>query len=93
MPHQVVDPFMCVSAALSAVQTIVSRNLSPVDAGVISTTFVRGGSAYNIIPESVEMGGTLRSLTKDGYRFLEQRFEEVVVGAAHALGCKVELRG
>ena len=40
-----VDPFMCLAAVLSAAQTVVSRNLPPVEAGVISTTFVSGGSA------------------------------------------------
>ena len=50
MPQTTIDPFMCLAAALSGLQTIVSRNLSPLEAGVVSTTLVRGGSAYNIIP-------------------------------------------
>jgi metal-dependent amidase/aminoacylase/carboxypeptidase family protein len=51
-PHTTTDPLMCVGAALSGLQTIVSRNLHPIEAGVVSTTFVRGGSAYNIIPQA-----------------------------------------
>lgn len=50
MPHTTTDPFPCVAAALSGLQTVVARNLAPTEAGVVSTTFVRGGSAYNIIP-------------------------------------------
>ena len=44
---------------------VVSRNVAPVDAGVVSTTFIRGGTAYNIIPGSAVMGGTIRSLSKE----------------------------
>ena len=97
MPQTVTDPMMCLAATLSALQTVVSRNLAPVEAGVVSTTFVSGGSdplhpAYNIIPSEVTFGGTLRSLTKDGYRFLEERVAEVVRGTAGAFGCNSTLQ-
>lgn len=80
MPHTTVDPFPCVAAALSGLQTVVARNVAPTEAAVVSNTFVHGGSAYNIIPGEVEMGGTLRSLTKPGYRFLEERVEGELQG-------------
>ena len=97
MPQTVTDPFVCLAATLSAMQTVVSRNLAPVEAGVVSTTFVHGGSdpinpAYNIIPGEVSFGGTLRSLTKDGYRFLEERVAQVIGGTSGALGCNHTLR-
>ena len=97
MPQTLTDPFMCLTATLSALQTVVARNLAPVEAGVVSTTFVRGGSdplvpAYNIIPSEVTFGGTLRSLTKDGYRYLEERVAQIIGGSAAALGCKHELQ-
>ena len=91
MPHTVTDPFPCVAAALSGLQTIVSRNLAPTEAGVVSTTFVRGGSAYNIIPGVVEMGGTMRSLTHAGYRFIERRVREILTASALGGGCKLNL--
>jgi IAA-amino acid hydrolase len=91
MPHTTTDPLMCVGSALSGLQTVVARNLHPVEAGVVSTTFVRGGSAYNVIPDSVEMGGTIRSLTKPGYRFLDERVAAVLRGAAAMHGCKLNL--
>jgi len=89
MPHTTVDPFMCVAAALQGLQTVISRNLAPVEAGVVSTTFVHGGSAYNIIPGRVELGGTIRSLSKEGYRFLHEKVEAVLRGAAALGGCSV----
>ena len=64
---------MAVANAISALQTVVARNTAPVEAAVASTTFVRGGSAYNIIPDEAEMGGTLRSLSREGYRQLEEQ--------------------
>lgn len=91
MPHTTTDPFMCVTAALSGLQTIVSRNVHPVEAGVVSNTFVNGGAAYNVIPDTVAMGGTIRSLTKEGYRFLDERVAEVLKGAAQMGGCKLNL--
>ena len=89
MPHTTTDPFTCVASALSGLQTVVSRNLAPTEAGVVSTTFVRGGSAYNIIPGEVELGGTIRSLTRPGYRFIDDKVRGVLAGAAALGGCKL----
>jgi len=91
MPHTTTDPFMAVGAALSGLQTVVARNLAPTEAGVVSTTFVHGGSAYNIIPGTVEMGGTLRSLTREGYGMLHEKTAAVLRGAAATFGCALNL--
>ena len=91
MPHTTVDPFTCVATAQLGLQTIISRNLSPIDAGVVSTTFIKGGSAYNIIPGVVELGGTIRSLSRAGYRFLDEKVRGVLQGAAAVGGCTLNL--
>ena len=91
MPHTTVDPFMCLASALTGLQTIVSRNLSPIESGVVSNTFVNGGAAYNVIPDAVTFGGTIRSLTKEGYRFLDEKVGEVLKGAAAMGNCKLNL--
>ncbi len=91
MPDQSIDPFSCVGSAQMGLQTVVSRNLSPFEPGVISTTFINGGTAYNVIPSSVEMGGTIRSNTKAGYRYLEERLGAVLGGAAAMGGCELNL--
>ena len=70
MPHTTTDPLICLATAVQGLQTIVARNVAPTEAGVVSTTFVCGGSAYNIIPGEAELGGTLRSLTKEGYKII-----------------------
>lgn len=91
MPHTTTDPLVCLATAVQGLQTIVARNVAPTEAGVVSTTFVRGGSAYNIIPGEAELGGTLRSLTKEGYDVLEERTAAVLRGAADMLGCRLNL--
>ena len=91
MPHTTTDPLVCLASAVTGLQSIVARNVAPTEAGVVSTTFVRGGSAYNIIPGEAELGGTLRSLTKEGYDVLEERTAAVLGGAASMLSCRLNL--
>lgn len=91
MPHTVTDPLMCMANALASLQTVVARNTAPTEAAVASTTFVRGGSAYNIIPDGVEMGGTLRSLSREGYRLLEEQARKVLHRSAATMGCQLNL--
>ena len=89
MPHTTTDPIMCAANALATLQTVVARNTAPVEAAVISTTFLRGGSAYNIIPDDVEMGGTMRSLSREGYRLLEEQVACISWSRSHACFCRV----
>lgn len=91
MPQTTIDPMPCVAAALSGLQTVVSRNLAPTEAGVVSTTFVNGGSAYNIIPSHVDIGGTIRSLSKPGYRHMDERVGSILRGAAAMGECSLNL--
>lgn len=93
MPDTTVDPIICSASAIMSIQTIVARNLSPNVEGVISVTLVRAGDgAFNIIPTTTVVAGTIRSLTKDGYAFLEERLEAVVQGAAVTHGCTAVVR-
>ena len=63
------------------------------DEGVISVTLVRAGDgAFNVIPTTAVVAGTIRSLTKDGYAFLEARLEAVVQGAAATHGCTADVK-
>lgn len=63
MPHLSNDPMMAVTQLISAFQTIISRNLNPFTTGVISVTKVEAGNAFNIISDSVKIGGTVRSFS------------------------------
>ncbi len=62
MPHKSVDPILVASHIVLALQSIVARNVDPVQSAVVSTTIVKGGSAHNIIPMDVELAGTVRAL-------------------------------
>jgi IAA-amino acid hydrolase len=87
MPHLAVDPVTTAAKIICELQTIVSRELDPLDAGVISITTVHAGEAYNVIPPEVKLTGTIRSLTRDGMEFLQERVRQVCELTAEANRC------
>jgi hippurate hydrolase len=76
------DPMLFVAHAISALQTIVSRNLHPLDAGVVSVTQVHGGDTWNVIPQEVVLRGTVRSFLPEVQDMIEQRMRTIVAGIA-----------
>ncbi|KAL6897295.1 hypothetical protein ACP4OV_006991 [Aristida adscensionis] len=78
MPHHAVDPIVAASSAVISLQQLVARETDPLQSAVVSVTFVKGGDAYNVIPESVSFGGTMRSLTTEGLSYLMKRIKEIV---------------
>ena len=91
MPHLTVDPVVTGSKIVVELQTLVSRELDPLESGVISITMVNAGSATNVIPSSMELQGTIRSLTSDGITRLQHRVREVAEGIAMATRCMAEV--
>jgi amidohydrolase len=89
-PHQGIDPFVIGAQIVLALQTIPSRNVDPVDSAVISIGFMRGGSAYNVIPDELHIGGTVRSFRPEVRDLLERRMGEVASGAAALHGASAE---
>ncbi|MDF1608083.1 M20 family metallopeptidase [Hoeflea sp. YIM 152468] len=85
MPYQTVDPIVAAAAVVSSLQSIASRNANPLEPLVVSVTKFIGGSAYNIIPETVELAGTVRTLSAGMRDMAETRIGEIVrdVAAAH----------
>ena len=78
-PHETVDPILIAAHLITGLQSLVSRETDPQDNAVISLTSVHGGTAYNIIPENVEIKGTLRTFLPETRRYLQgriQRFSE-----------------
>src|SRR5207244_1235130 len=73
-----------------ALQTIPSRNIDPVESSVISIGFMRGGSAYNVIPDELHIGGTVRSFRPEVRDLLERRMGEVARGVATMHGATAE---
>jgi len=89
-PHLGTDAFVIGAHIVLALQTIPSRNVDPVDSAVISIGFMRGGSAYNVIPDELHIGGTVRSFRPQVQDLLERRMGEVAHGIAAAHGATVE---
>ncbi|KAF0905453.1 hypothetical protein E2562_004422 [Oryza meyeriana var. granulata] len=86
-PHKAIDPILTASSAIISLQQIVARETDPLEAAVISVTFMKGGDAYNVIPESVFFGGTFRSLTTEGLSYLKKRIKQIVEGHATIHRC------
>jgi amidohydrolase len=92
MPHLGVDPVVCLAHVVTALQTITSRNVSPLESVVVSVTQLKAGSAFNIIPESAWLNGTVRVFDPTVWAGLPDRFERIVRGVCEAMGCRAEIR-
>src|SRR3990172_9139005 len=87
IPHQTVDPVLAAGQIVTALQSITSRNVAPLQAAVVSVTMIHGGQTFNVIPPQVEMEGTIRSFDPAVRETVLRRFDEVVGGVAAAMGC------
>tara|TARA_B100001059_G_scaffold13247_2_gene10615 strand:- start:9929 stop:11131 length:1203 start_codon:yes stop_codon:yes gene_type:complete len=87
MPHTTNDPVLAAASIVTALQQVMSRNVNPVEGGVISVTRIEGGSAYNVIPGSVRLAGTLRALEPAAHATARRRLAEIVDATAKAGGC------
>ena len=90
MPHLGLDPVPVACQIVQAFQTIISRNKKPVDAGVISVTMIHAGEATNVIPDSCELQGTVRTFTLEVLDQIEQRMREVAEHTSAAFGVTCE---
>lgn len=88
LPHQGVDPVHAAAQVVTALQSIVSRNIDPLHAVVISVTRIHGGDAYNIIPDQVSLGGGIRCFDREVRELLKVRIAEVVEGVCTGLGAR-----
>ncbi len=91
VPHATVDPIVCAAQIISAAQSIVSRNVAPLETAVVSFTIVNGGTAFNVIPQEAIMEGTIRTFDPRVREKVVKRFEEIVGGVASAMGCQAEI--
>ncbi len=92
MPHQSIDPVVAAAQIVLGLQTIVSRNVKPIDAAVVSVTQIHGGDTWNVIPESVVLRGTTRCFRRDVRDQMERRIGEIATGIAGAMGATATLR-
>ena len=84
MPHLGLDPVPAACQLVQAFQTIINRNKRPIDTGVISVTIMKAGEATNVIPDSVELQGTVRTFTVPVLDLIERRMRELTEGIASA---------
>jgi amidohydrolase len=90
-PEFTADPIVAASQFVSALQTVVSRNVSPVRPAVVSVTQFHAGSGHNVIPGSAALQGTVRALDELTRRLLHERIERISRDVAGALGCSAEV--
>jgi len=90
-PHLTVDPVMIATEIVQALQLVVSRNVDPLAGTVLSITQIHTGTAFNIIPDRVYIGGTLRSLNTASRDFAQKRIHEVATGIATAHRAKAKV--
>jgi hippurate hydrolase len=92
MPHLGVDPVVAGAAFVQAAQTLVSRVLDPIDAGVVSVTQFHAGEAYNVIPDRAELCGTVRTFSAEVRDRLERGLRQVAEGIAQSHGVEVDFQ-
>ena len=90
-PETTIDPIVCAAQMVTAIQSIVARNIEPLKPAVISVTTIHSGTAFNIIPQTAELGGTIRTFEPEIRKKVHERLEAVVRSTATAMGCEAEI--
>jgi hippurate hydrolase len=90
-PHKCVDSVLVGSQLITALQSIVARTVDPLDSAVISICEFHAGHARNVIPQTAELKGTVRTLTPEVRELIEKRVREVVAGVAQMTGARIDL--
>ena len=92
-PHRTIDPVVVAAHIVMAAQTIVSRNVGPLDAAVLSLCSIQAGNpaAYSVVPREAKLVGTVRTFSADAQDLIEQRLTELVESTARALGAEAKL--
>ena len=90
-PESGADAIVCAAQVITALQTLVSRNLSPLSSAVLSLGMIEGGTAGNIICDKVSIRGTLRTANSEIRAMMQKRIHEVAEGVALAMGCTAEV--
>lgn len=92
MPQVTIDPVVAAAQIIQAWQTIISRNIDPLDSAVLSVTQVHTGDAFNVIPATAELKGTVRSFKPEVRETIFHRMNAIASGIGTGMGCQVELK-
>jgi hippurate hydrolase len=90
-PHKSADPVVIALSLGQALQTIVSRNVDPIEPAVVSITQIHAGSAYNVIPDTAHLAGTVRTFDEDTKALVRTRVREIATGMAAAFGATIDV--
>lgn len=90
-PHQSIDPVTAASYIITALQTIVSRNVAPLDSAVISVCEVKTGTAFNVIPQEAHLSGTIRTFRTEVFAKVRDRFIKIVNDVSSAFECEADI--
>lgn len=88
MPHETVDPIYVATHVIQSLQSIISRNLNPIDSGVITVGKIEAGTTYNIIPDTAKLIGTIRALTPEAVHRLQSQMVQLTEGICRAFGAR-----
>jgi amidohydrolase len=91
IPNLAVDPVLASAYFITAIQSIVARNVNPLESAVISVTSIHGGEAHNIIPAIVQLTGTIRTFQPDVRTLVIEKFQRIAELTAQALSCTAEV--
>jgi hippurate hydrolase len=90
-PHKSIDSVLVGAQLITALQSIVSRTVDPLESAVVSMCEFHAGNARNVIPQTAELRGTVRTLTPEVRELVEKRVREVVAGVAQMTGARIDL--
>jgi amidohydrolase len=91
LPETTVDPVVCAAQIVTALQTVVSRNIPALKPAVISVTSIHAGTAFNVIPQTAELNGTIRTFEPEIRKTVLERFEQIIRHTAQAMNCEAEI--
>ncbi len=92
MPDQCIDPIVASAAIIMGIQTAVSREIAPIEPAVVSIGSIHGGTANNVIPDTVELTGTVRTFSSEARRQMPGRLQRIAEQIAGGYRCDVEMR-
>ncbi|ALB41209.1 MAG: amidohydrolase [Dolichospermum sp. DEX189] len=91
IPHQTVDSVVVAAQIVNALQTIVSRNVNPIDSAVVTVGELHAGTAVNVIADTARMGGTVRYFNPDLAGFFKERIQQIIAGICQSYGASYDL--
>lgn len=91
IPQLSIDPIVATAQIVTALQTIVSRNVNPLESAVVTVGTLHSGTVFNVIPQDAVMEGTIRTFSSSVFDLVEKRFREIVEHTAQAMNCTTDI--